>query len=141
MKNKIPVFLFLLLVCIAYSAHGAYRVKHTYKTADKLLAASWASYPIRDIFTRKTTFFHQPVAYADQGKTPLTTPDNGRIGVKALIWSLLGMLFLPLGVMAIYYGIKGLQKGRRKKGLAITGFIIGIIEVFITLVIVTVILS
>ena len=141
MKNKIPVFLFLLLVCIAYSAHAAYRVKHTYKTADKLLAASWASHPLREIFTERTTFFQQPVAHADKDKAPLTKPDNGRTGVKALIWSLLGMLFLPLGVMAIYYGIKGLQKGRRKKGLAITGLILGIIEVFITLVIITVILS
>ena len=50
-------------------------------------------------------------------------------------------LFSPLGALAIYYGVRGWKKGQKRRGLAIAGFILGIIDVLIAIIILSLVLG
>jgi len=131
MANRLPVFLLsFFLVCLVHTSYAAYRVNNVHVASDSLLIAdSWAGAPYLGRLSERVSSFYQLIEPADNGSRVGAKPDNGRDGRRALTWSLLGLLFSPLGVVAVCYGIRGLKKGKKRKGLAIAGLILGAIEV------------
>ena len=87
-------------------------------------------------FTSEASCFH-PLADSTHHIAPeKAKKNNGLRGRLAFTFSMLGLIFQPLGVVAMYFGIRGWKKGMYRRGLAIAGFVLGIIEVLITLFIV-----
>ena len=54
---------------------------------------------------------------------------------------MIGLAFQPLGFVAVYFGIRGWKRGKYRRGLAIAGFVLGTIEVLVTLLILALILG
>ncbi len=122
------------------SSQAAYGVKHAYAASDSLLMAnSWVAQHNVGNFTEGVSLSQQLIADYDD-RVAGARPDDGRNGKRALTWALIGILFYPLGAVAMYFGAKGWKKRKGKRGLAIAGFILGTIEVCVSLFLIFVIL-
>ena len=124
MKRFFSIFLpVLLLVCTVNCGYAAYPIKavgHTAFVADSGLNGN-----------------KPQVAKADNSEVHhhLRPADDGRNGRRALIWAILGLLFQPFGILAIYFGVKGWKKQQRNRALAIVGFTVGVIETLLVILI------
>ena len=65
---------------------------------------------------------------------PPVSADGPGWGIAALCCGILGIAFPPLGILAIIFGAIGMKNSGR--GMAIAGFILGIIEVIWLLVLI-----
>jgi len=143
MGNKISIsLLFLFLVCLVHSTKAAFPLKHVYANADSLLMpGSSAGLANQGGLRAGVSFLRQLVTRPYHGRQPHgTDPEDGRNGERALTWGAVGIIFWPLGAVAMYFGIRGWQRGRKEKGLAIAGFILGTIEILIVIFVVFLIL-
>jgi hypothetical protein len=79
-----------------------------------------------------------------QGRYPAPGSTNG-FAIAALVCALAGLLIGVTGVLGLIFGIVGLRqtsrRGERGRGLAITGIVLGAIEILVIVVVVAVHLS
>ncbi len=68
---------------------------------------------------------------------------GGGMGIASFVCAIVGLIVLaiPLGILAIIFGILGMQGNRPYRGLAKAGFIIGIIDVVVGLIVLIAIAS
>ncbi len=136
MRNKTGVILlcFFLLGCV-HSAQAAFVIRNVEATGTSLSGAYHAD-------LTNEAFHALPLAdstnYADAKKQG---QKNGLQGRLAFTFSMIGLAFQPLGFVAMYFGIRGWKKGKYRRGLAIAGFVLGTIEVLVTLLILALILG
>lgn len=81
--------------------------------------------------------YPQQGPYAPYPQVPYyAQPDNGA-GTGALVFGLLGLLFAPLGLLAIILGAIGVGKANRRQatngGQATAGLILGIVDLLFML--------
>ena len=55
------------------------------------------------------------------------------VGIAALGCGLLGLLLPGLNLLAILFGVLGMGRGCKVQGLAVTGFILGVVELVLYL--------
>ena len=136
MRNHITVLLLcLFLIFQVHIAHAAFGIKKVRGADNSLVVAHQAS------FTNDLYYTHPPADSTHHAPAIKAKHNNGLQGRLALTFSLLGLIFQPLGAVAMYFGARGWKKGTHRRGLAIAGFILGTIEVLITLLILIVILE
>ena len=81
-------------------------------------AVTYASFPVTNGPTEQLSALN---------KIPPVSSDGPGWGIAALCCGVLGLVFPPLGIFAVIFGAMGLSK--KGRGMAITGLILGIIEV------------
>ena len=81
-----------------------------------------------------------PAAFASQGNSPAVAAFVlGIVGVLTLFLPLVGLGGLVCGVLAVIFGISGWRsanRGASNKGLAISGFVLGLIPLVLAIVLV-----
>ncbi len=137
MRNNIPVWLLcFFLMCQVHGAQAAFRIKNVYSTNNSQAAASY-----QGNFTNEITNVHRLTDSTRHSPAAKAKKNNGLQGRLAFTFGMLGLIFQPLGVVAMYFGVRGWKKGTYRRGLAIAGFILGTIEVLISLFILALILG
>ena len=129
MRNNIAVLLLcLFLICRVDNAPAAFCLKNIHRTDNSSVTAAY-----HGNFTREVSYVH-PLADSTHHNAPeKAKKNNGLRGRLAFTFGMLGLIFQPLGVVAMYFGVRGWKKGMYRRGLAIAGFVLGTIEVLITL--------
>ena len=79
---------------------------------------AYASFPVTESSTEQLSALNE---------IPPVSSDGPGWGIAALCCGILGLAFPPLGILAVIFGAMGLSK--KGRGMAITGLILGIIEV------------
>ena len=75
----------------------------------------------------------QVMAPALRNKNNSDAQKGNGFGIAALSCALVGMRVPFFGVLAIIFGAIGMSKSRTLRGLAITGFILGIVELVVSI--------
>ena len=122
MRNLLVSFLAaLLLSCVASTADAGFVVKNS--TVAVAASASKTATSANAVITseKHNSFFSWLHPYGRGGRR------EARIAFFFAMW---GLLFAPLGILAIIHGALSLKRARgRDDGLAITSIVIGSIEV------------
>ena len=83
---------------------------------------------------------NQVIAPALPNNNADTKKGNG-FGIAALSCSLVGLAYPLFGVLGIVFGAIGMSKNRSLRGLAIAGFVLGILELIISVLALIIILA
>ena len=83
----------------------------------------------------------QVVAPAIRNKNNSDTQKGNGFGIAALSCALVGMRVPFFGILAIVFGAIGMGKNRSLRGLAIAGFVLGILELIVSVLALIIILA
>ena len=136
MRNKTGVLLlcFFLFGCV-HSAHAAFVIRNLEATSTNLPGTYHGD-------LTNEAFHALPLADStSHAAAKKKGQKNGLQGRLAFTFSMIGLAFQPLGFVAVYFGIRGWKRGKYRRGLAIAGFVLGTIEVLVTLLILALILG
>jgi len=134
MKNKLFTLVsFLCLLFISPALHAGFAVKrssvvhnaaaHVYTNASTIATSEKASGFIAKV--NKALSFLRPYR---------TARSSEWVGIAALGCGIIGLLVPGLNLSAILFGVLGMGRGCKVQGLAVTGFILGVVELVLFLI-------
>ncbi len=133
MKNKLFALVSVLcLLCVSPALHAGFVVKKSSVAHD----AATHIYTNAGTATHseKTSGFITKVNKALSFLHPYRTAKATEwVGIAALGCGLIGLLVPGLNLLAILFGVLGMGRGCKVQGLAVTGFILGVIELVLYL--------
>ena len=108
MRYNIQVgLLCLLLICHVHSAHAAFWIKNVHGTDDNLSAAAY-----QRNFTNEVSPALPLADSTHHGQVAKVKRNNGLQGRLAFTFGMLGLIFQPIGVVAIFWLEKGNTQAR-----------------------------
>lgn len=119
-----PLFYLLLVVitlCSSQRTFAGFILKRPVATESKNITAGNATY--NEAAKHPNVL---PIAYNPYKK-------NDWYGVAAIISGLLGLFIPGVNFLAILFGVLGMGRGCKAQGLAIAGFVIGVLEMVVFL--------
>jgi len=141
MKNMLLVVLALSLLFIAPAAQAGFVAKNGLvfseagavhnKVSNTKTAISEKSSSIRAKIKERMSFLHPYHMY----KT------NEWFGIAAIGCGIIGLLVPGVNLLAILFGLLGMGRGCKAQGLAVTGFVMGVLELALFLILQTVFIS
>ncbi len=141
MKNMLLVVLALSLLFIAPAAQAGFVVKNALvfsgagavhsKVSNTKTAIREKSNSLRAKISERLSFLHPYHMY----KT------NEWYGIAAISCGVLGLLIPGINLVAILFGLLGMGRGCKAQGLAVTGFVMGVLELVLFLILQTVFIS
>jgi hypothetical protein len=135
MKNKIVLLLIgALWIITPQVSYAAFPVKSNSVAEQKTITEN--VHKDAELLQEK-----QVMAPALRNKNNSDTQKGNGFGIAALSCALVGMRVPFFGVLAIIFGAIGMSKNRSLRGLAIAGFVLGILELIISVLALIIILA
>ncbi len=134
MKNKLVTLVSVLcLLCVSPALHAGIVVKRSSVAHDA--AAHIYTNASATVKTEKASGFIAKVNKALSFLHPYRTAKASEwVGIAALGCGLIGLLVPGLNLLAILFGVLGMGRGCKVQGLAVTGFILGVVELALYLI-------
>ena len=135
MKNKIVLLLIgALWIITPQVSYAAFPVKSNPVAEQKTITEN--VHKDAELLQEK-----QVMAPSLRNKNNSDTQKGNGFGIAALSCALVGMRVPFFGVLAIIFGAIGMSKNRSLRGLAIAGFVLGILELIISVLALIIILA
>lgn len=135
MKNKIVLLLIgALWIITPQVSYAAFPVKSNPVAEQKTITEN--VHKDAELLQEK-----QVMAPTLRNKNNSDTQKGNGFGIAALSCALVGMRVPFFGVLAIIFGAIGMSKNRTLRGLAIAGFVLGILELIISVLALIIILA
>lgn len=133
MKNRILTFIIILLSCACFNpAHAGFIMKRHAPVADSATNMV-VKETIQQIESKGlvNTFSE----FKQEHKSLLQRPgnDSGWEGIVALVCGILGFFFGFPAILAIIFGAIGMGRNKRHRGMAVAGFVLGLVVTVIFL--------
>ena len=133
MKNKLLALVSVLcLLFVAPAAHAGFVVERSANTvvAQRVLTNAKAT-----TNKEKAAGFIAKVNNALSFLHPYRTAKASEwVGIAAIGFGLLGLLVPGVNLLAILFGVLGMGRGCKVQGLAVTGFVLGVVELILYLI-------
>ena len=141
MKNKLQYVLVIMLLCVASVAQAGFVVK-------KAALVSGAVAMKSTISNTKTVARERSAGFVTKLREHLSFlhpyhlhKTNEWFGIAAIGCGILGLLIPGVNLLAILFGLLGMGRGCKAQGLAVTGFVMGVLELVLFLILQTVFIS
>jgi hypothetical protein len=125
----------LLSLCISIDTNAAFRIKKSVIAEAPAVVAQTPGY--KPVISKKEqrretiSTLKRLMAWEGNGHHQGHHSSSGWEGIVALVCGILGVFTGYLAIPAIIFGAIGMGKGHRNSGLALAGFILGIVTVVI----------
>ena len=141
MKNKLLVIRVLLLLCIAPAAQAGFLVKKT-----PVISGCAAMCAAKNATTVAGKEKHIGLFAKLNNRLGILHPyefrkKNEWVGIAAIGCGIIGLIVPGVNFLAILFGVLGMGRGCKVQGLAVAGFIMGVLELLLFLLIQTVFIS
>jgi len=141
MKNMLLVALALVMLCIAPAAQAGFVVKNASLFSEAGTAQSKVSNTktvIREKSSSILAKINDRISFLHPYHMYKT---NQWFGMAAIGCGIIGLLVPGVNLLAILFGVLGMGRGCRQQGLAVTGFVMGVLELALFLILQTVFVS
>jgi hypothetical protein len=123
-------FLVIFLFGTSVTAHAGFRVKKN----TVLIESAFAANDITNAAIVKQKQSEEKQEGENQNQRQKRKPsESGWEGIAALVCAVAG-----IGILGIIFGALGMGKGHKHRGMAIAGFVIGLVQVFFIALIITI---
>lgn len=128
--NFLRIVIFIFLIGTSAAAHAGFRIKKNTVVIESATAATDGANIA--ITTQKHSESKQEGENQNQ-RQKRKPSESGWEGIAALVCAVAG-----IGVLGIIFGAIGMGKGHKHRGMAIAGFVIGLVQVFFIALIITI---
>ena len=133
MKNKLIALVSVL--CLLFTAPAAHAGFVVEKTTSTVVAERMLTNAKTITHKEKAAGFAAKVNKALSFLHPYRTAKASEwVGIAAIGFGLLGLLVPGVNLLAIHFGVLGMGRGCKVQGLAVTGFVLGVIELVLYLI-------
>lgn len=130
--NFLRIIIFIFLIGTTATAHAGFVIKKNTTIIESVIAASEITKPIIAIQKPSAAKQEGDNQHQRQKRKP---SESGWEGITALVCALAG-----IGILGVIFGAIGMGKGHKHRGMAIAGFVIGLVQVFFTALIITILI-
>jgi hypothetical protein len=141
MKNKLLVVWVLLFLFGSYAADAGFLVKKTSFISGSVVVKSEVSNIKTTTREKGTTFLMKVNEHLSFLHPYKLHKENEWFGLAAIGSGIIGLLVPGVNLLAILFGILGMGRGCKAQGLAVAGFVLGILELALFLILDTVFIS
>ena len=148
MKNKLLVVLVLLLLYISPAAHAGFVVKKASLSGRQVSLSSHAIAVKSRVNNVKIEAREKSHSFFEHINNRLSFlhpyrlhKENEWFGLAAIGCGIIGLLVPGVNFLAILFGVLGMGRGCKVQGLAVAGFVMGVLELALFLILQTVFIS
>ena len=141
MKNKLLVVLVLLLLYISPAAHAGFVVKKVSFSSGAVAVKSSVNNVKIEAREKSHSFFEHINNRLSFLHPYRLHKENEWFGLAAIGCGIVGLLVPGVNFLAILFGVLGMGRGCKVQGLAVAGFVMGVLELALFLILQTVFIS
>lgn len=141
MKNKLLVVLVLLLLYISPSAQAGFVVKKVSFSSGAVAVKSSVNNVKIEAREKSHSFFEHINNRLSFLHPYRLHKENEWFGLAAIGCGIVGLLVPGVNFLAILFGVLGMGRGCKVQGLAVAGFVMGVLELALFLILQTVFIS